>query len=215
MSQDDVFSMLDNQNDFSGQVQSDPQLTDATNSNTNILGGSDDDDLFNPPQTSSQPPLQPPTQPHEHGEMNHIDDMLANDDDDDDLFSNNNTNNNASNPNQPPAEPETPSALIEWEAKKKEELAVLDKEESEKNEELRKEGKAASDKFYDGLRDAQAKRAKHNLEVDEQTKADLESTNENVWEKTVSYIDFNRTDLHERDVSRMKTLLLQMKNAKH
>jgi hypothetical protein len=34
----------------------------------------------------------------------------------------------------------------------------------------------------------------------------------NQWEKVVGFIDFNRSDLHERDVAKFKTLLLQLKH---
>lgn len=107
---------------------------------------------------------------------------------------------------------EEPSALAKWEQEKKEEIAVKDAEEQKLDEEIKIKAKAAADAFYKNLEEAQEKRHLHNKEVDEQTIAAQESTLENQWERVVSYIDFNRTDLHEKDVSRMKSLLLQLKH---
>ncbi|OHS97404.1 hypothetical protein TRFO_36354 [Tritrichomonas foetus] len=193
----DIFSQLDEQGDGSLDLGGAPEMGQDIVSNIDSMldGDENDDDLFSTPQNTNAPPPQ---------QQSNLDDMLANDDDDD-LFANNNSTN-------APAEPEQPSALTAWEAKKREELAQLDAGEAKQNDTLRDEAKVALDKHFATLRNAQELRAKHNLEVDQQTIADLESTINNKWEKTVSYIDFNRSDLHERDVSRMKSLLLQLKH---
>lgn len=104
------------------------------------------------------------------------------------------------------------SALMQWENAKKQQIAEIDSADAEKDAALREEGRAASDNFYNKLQEAQEKRAQHNKEVDAQKIMSQESTSENQWEKVVEYIDFNRTDLHEKDVSRMKSLLLQLKH---
>ena len=68
------------------------------------------------------------------------------------------------------------------------------------------------DSFNKKIAEAQEKRGKDNLAVDEQTFASLKETPQNKWERVVKYIDFNRSDLHEKDVSKMKSLLLQLKH---
>lgn len=105
-----------------------------------------------------------------------------------------------------------PSAVAKWEQEKNAEIADRDAAEQEVDNGLKEKANAARDTFYKNLQEAQEKRHAHNKEVDEQTVSGMESTVENQWEKVVSYIDFNRTDLHEKDVSRMKSLLLQMKH---
>ena len=198
--------MLDDQDGAPPDASANSQNEQLSNNNStnNFTNPSSQQGSQNGSLQGSQQGSQPTSQ---------LDDMLANDDDDDDLFtSNNNINNstNSFNANQP-TEPEQPSALIEWKAKKNEELAKLDAEEQQKNEEIRTQAKTTLDNYYVKLHDSQEKREKHNKEVDEQTVADQQN-NDNKWEKTVSYIDFNRSDLHERDVSRMKSLLLQLKH---
>ena len=49
----------------------------------------------------------------------------------------------------------------------------------------------------------------YNKEIDDETLQKHGSDNK--WEGVAGYIDFNRSDLHEKDVSRMKSLLLQLK----
>jgi hypothetical protein len=66
-------------------------------------------------------------------------------------------------------------------------------------------------KFSATLRESQAKRAALNQEADQQKLAELEGDYDNPWEKVVKLIDFGRADLHQRDVGRMKLLLLQLK----
>lgn len=135
---------------------------------------------------------------------NNVDDMLAGSDDDD-LFS------QAVQPQQ--EEEETaPSALIEWEAQKQIEIQRIDAENQEKDENLSSQGSEAITKYNKNLHDAQEKRARHNIELDQQFFSDMEYMPENKWEKVVSYIDFNRADLHQKDVSKMKSILLQLKH---
>lgn len=132
---------------------------------------------------------------------NNVDDMLAGSDDDD-LFAQ----------AVQPQEQETPSALVEWEKQKQIEIQNIDAKNQQDDEELNKKASEAITKFNDNLHEAQEKRAKHNLELDQQFFSDMDSNPENQWEKVVSYIDFNRSDLHQKDISKMKSLLLQLKH---
>jgi hypothetical protein len=142
----------------------------------------------------------PPSQPGSA-----LDSMLA-DQDDDDLFS---------APAAPPEQPSSsqpPSALIAWQREKDAELQGKDAEEAAKADGLKAEARSAADNFVKTIADAQHKRAVHNKELDDQKKADLESQAGTQWEKVVKFIDFNRSDLHERDVAKFKSLLLQLKH---
>ena len=84
--------------------------------------------------------------------------------------------------------------------------------ESQNNSEMSKKARETLDNFNKTLKESQESRAKHNLEIDEQFIQDRDSTSTKPWERVVSFIDFNRSDLHERDVQRMKSLLLQLKH---
>lgn len=159
-----------------------------------MLAGTQDDEIF---ASTGQEPL--PT-----GTSN-VDQMLG--DGDDDLF-------DAPVTQETPAqttEVATSSAVTEWERSKKDEIAELDRKNNSADEELRSEARDKLDKFNETVRQAQEKREQHNKELEEQFLAEQKSEGKS-WEKVVGYIDFNRTDLHERDVSKMKTLLLQLKH---
>ncbi|KAH0794734.1 clathrin light chain A-like isoform X3 [Histomonas meleagridis] len=132
-----------------------------------------------------------------------VDDMLAGSDDDD-LFA------QAPEPQQPQEEAK-PTALVEWEKEKQAEIQQLDAKNEAADEEMKNKAKEMLNSYHSKLSEAQAKRAKNNLEVDQQFISGLENSPNNKWEKVVSYIDFNRSDLHQKDIAKMKTLLLQLK----
>jgi hypothetical protein len=133
-----------------------------------------------------------------------LDGMLAGSDDDD-LFG-------TAVPAAPPEQTPAPaSALIAWERQKQIELGEKDSQDASKDADLRTAASGALKDFLAKLSDGQSKRAIHNKELDEQKRADLEATG-NQWEKVVKFIDFNRSDLHQKDISKMKTLLLQLKH---
>ena len=191
----DIFDALDNDGDNFGQ-------SGATSNIDNMLGGDqDDDDLFG----QDHPPAAAQPAPESSPVGGNLDDMLTNDNDDDDLFGGAPQQSFQQSQDQHHNDqPEASAALQQWEAKKKEEIAQLDQKEEKENEALRDEARDKLEKHLATLRNSQEMRAKQNREADQQKMADLESTVSNKWEKTVAYIDFNRGDLHERDVSRMK-----------
>lgn len=131
--------------------------------------------------------------------------MLVDPEQDDDLF-----DNQVPEQVQPAEAPS--SKLLEWEAEKNQELTQNDSANQEKDNQIRTEASEKLQAFFETLSEAQKNRAKHNLEVDQEFIADLESESAQKWEKVVKYIDFNRTDLHERDNTKMKSLLLQLKH---
>ncbi|OHT14195.1 clathrin light chain A-like protein [Tritrichomonas foetus] len=165
-----------------------------------MLAGSNNDDL----DLFGEEAAPVPSQEQNEG----IDAMLA-DNDDDDLFS---APQGAPEGQESQPEAETSSALIRWQQEKDGQLRELDANESTQNQEMQSKAKESLDRYYKNLAESQENRAKLNRETDEQSIADRDSTTTQSWEKVVKFIDFNRSDLHERDVSRMKSLLLQLKH---
>ena len=166
-----------------------------------MLGsGSDNEGLFDAPAQEQAPAA-----------TGALDGMLAAGSDDEDLFG---------QPAAPaaaaataaPVDVPVSSAVQDWERAKQAELAELDKKNAEADDKLREAAREKLDQFNKTIREAQEKREQHNKELDQQTVAAQKSGSQNKWETVVGYIDFNRSDLHERDVSRMKTLLLQLKH---
>ena len=144
-----------------------------------------------------------------------IDGMLADNDDDDDLFGAPQQPEPVSMQSfeQPPDDHvEQSRAIVEWEREKQAEIQKLDADQQAADEKMRSEASAKLDEHYKVLRTSQENRAHHNLEVDDEFIRSQSDEGVSKWERVVSYIDFNRGDLHERDASRMKTLLLQLKH---
>lgn len=108
--------------------------------------------------------------------------------------------------------PQKVSALVEWEATRNKEISEKDEEEQKQIQDIRDKANADLNNFHKKLEENQEKRAKHNADVDDETKANLLSHPSNKWEGVVNYIDFNRSEFHTKDVSRMKGLLLQLKH---
>jgi hypothetical protein len=133
-----------------------------------------------------------------------LDGMLG-DADDDDLFG-------GAPPQPAPVSSQPPSALIAWQRAKDAELQEKDGQEAQVADDLKGTARASLDTFTKTIADAQEKRRVHNAELDVQKKADLESQSGNQWERVVKFVDFNRSDLHERDIAKFKTLLLQLKH---
>jgi hypothetical protein len=148
---------------------------------------------------SQVPRTDPPTQ-----SGSALDAMLGGSDDED-LFA-------PPAPLQEAAPAQAPSALIAWQRQKDEELREKDNQDAEKSEALKNQARDSLTKFNNTVSEAQGNRATHNRELDEQKRADLEGVAGNQWEKVVKFVDFNRSDLHEKDVSKFKTLLLQLKH---
>jgi hypothetical protein len=108
--------------------------------------------------------------------------------------------------------PVTSSAILEWEREKRQEIDARDRSEAEYVEEMKAKAKKGLAAHLALISENQTKAAKHNIEVDKQTLLDQGTKPDNSWERVVKYIDFNRSDLHQRDVGKMKSLLLQLKH---
>jgi hypothetical protein len=107
--------------------------------------------------------------------------------------------------------PVSSSAILAWEEGKRREIESKDREESEVAEKLKGEASSALKTFHEKLSVAQSNRAKHNRELDAQKIAEQKKVPDNRWERVVEQIDFSRADLHVKDVSKMRSLLLQLK----
>lgn len=113
----------------------------------------------------------------------------------------------------PPEVTETQNVAVkQWETTKNQELAAKDKEESEKYDKMVSKASTDLAQYKKKITESQEVRAQHNKEIEDQNTEVTQSKPENKWEEVVSFIDFNRSDLHKKDVSRMKSLLLQLKH---
>jgi hypothetical protein len=151
--------------------------------------------LLDAPPAVSEPPA---------GAGSSLDGMLAGSDDDD-LFG-------AQPPAPEPAAAQPTSALVQWQRAKDTELQEKDARDDAASGELKAKARDALTAFNKTIAEGQEKRRVHNAELDAEKTADLQANFGNQWEKVVKFIDFNRSDLHERDVAKFKTLLLQLKH---
>jgi hypothetical protein len=106
-----------------------------------------------------------------------------------------------------------PSALIAWKQQKDNEVAAKDGEDAQYADRLRQEAERKLNDYKKTLQTEQEKRAKLNAESDAEKITGLEKEG-NRWEKVALMIDFTRNDNHVKDVSRFKTLLIQLKQVK-
>jgi hypothetical protein len=165
-------------------------------------GDNIDDDLFTAPAAGGSTDdlfATPPPAADQAG----LDAMLAGPDDDD-LFD---------GPADVAPVPETPSALVAWEREKRAELDEKDAADGASADAIRSAAAQTLNDWFEKLHSGQAKRAQHNKEADAAKIEDLNQDVPNRWEKVVKLIDFTRSDLHVRDVARMKSLLLQLKQS--
>ena len=159
-----------------------------------MVGNDSADDIFGSPAPAENASIQ----------QDDLAGMLGGDNEDEDLFG-------APTPVNP-APVATSTALDDWKAAKDKEISERDAKEQEQISAMKEIGSKDLSDFNHSVDEAQQKRAVHNKEVDAQMIADIESEAAQKWEKVVSLIDFNRSDLHERDIGRMKSLLLQLKH---
>ena len=102
--------------------------------------------------------------------------------------------------------------LVDWEKKKIQETNKLDDELLAKDKKMYEKAREELDQYFNKIKEAQEKRLEHNKEVEKAIIEELQKESQNKWETVVNYIDFNRSDLHKKDISRMKSLLLQLKH---
>jgi hypothetical protein len=107
-----------------------------------------------------------------------------------------------------PAAP--PSALIEWQRQKDADLAEQDAKEAEASKELAAKARKGLDDYYQTIRTQQEKRAKANEDADLVLVADLESDG-NPWQKVGKLINLQANPVRSTDLSRFRTLLIQLK----
>uniref|UniRef100_A0A0G4FEK8 Clathrin light chain n=1 Tax=Chromera velia CCMP2878 TaxID=1169474 RepID=A0A0G4FEK8_9ALVE len=108
---------------------------------------------------------------------------------------------------------------IEDEERERQEALLLEKSHAEEKQrtKVREEANEYREKWYSQRREAIEKRKKSNRLEEEETSASRgEGTSSDPtapcnWERTLSYIDFSK-EKHNRDTSRMKTILFQLKS---
>ena len=181
---------------YIGQMEGDLFESNPPTSDTQINMLDDGDDLFGEPAA--------PTQQNDSNQEEQNSMMALKSDDENELF-------NTPDPVQVPENNE-PTPISKWTQEKQAELAIQEQKENEDKNSLQAQASSYLATFLQNVDAAQSKRATHNQELDEQFIKSQEDSTVQPWEKVVNQIDFNRTDLHEKDVSKMKDLLLHLKN---
>jgi hypothetical protein len=109
--------------------------------------------------------------------------------------------------------PDAPSsALIAWKRQRDAEIAEKDAQDAEAAQQRRQTARQTLDNHYEVLRNEQEKKAKANALLDEEKLSELEREG-GTWQKVLHHVDLQRSDLHVKDVSKFKTLLIQLKNS--
>jgi hypothetical protein len=116
----------------------------------------------------------------------------------------------AAPPSAVPPVSQPPSALVQWQRNKTLELAEQDAKDHAAGQALTEEAAARRDRFFANVKEASDNRARHNAELDAQRSAALDG-HANPWVTVGELSAFDRTDLHVRDVSGMKKLLISLK----
>jgi hypothetical protein len=103
-----------------------------------------------------------------------------------------------------------PSALIEWQRQKAQNIAEKDEQDEALSKELAANAQTARAVYFETIRTQQEKRARANDEADRVLIADLEVSG-NPWQKVGKLINLQVAPVRRTDVSRFKTLLIQLK----
>jgi hypothetical protein len=115
-------------------------------------------------------------------------------------------------PTPHPVSSEPTAALRAWQRTKDAELQEQDARDSQAADELKAKARASLDAFNKTIAESQEKQRVHNAELAAQKTADAEVMGGNQWERVVNFIDFRRSDLHQVDVAKFQTLLLQLRH---
>lgn len=113
--------------------------------------------------------------------------------------------------------PSTPDKIKQWREEQRARLEAKDKEEEEKKKELREGANKEMEDWYRLWNENLDARKKNNREHEKSISENLNSANSdksNEWEKVADMCDFNQKnskDVHGKDVGRLKSLLLHLK----
>lgn len=111
-------------------------------------------------------------------------------------------------------EPKGPSALDEWRRQRRILIESEDQKEVSETEKMRAAAaKQLEDKKAE-IKQMQEDAKKRNLEEDKETMAMLDNKAGNQWENVAKHAELEkeRSDLHQRDVTRMRALLFNLKH---
>jgi hypothetical protein len=102
------------------------------------------------------------------------------------------------------------SPLIEWQRQKDAEIADKDAQDDALSRQLAANAQTARDGHFETIRTAQEKRAKLNEESDRQFVTALEAEG-SPWQKVAKFVNLQAAQNPGTDLSRFKTLLIQLK----
>jgi hypothetical protein len=103
-------------------------------------------------------------------------------------------------------------ALTDWKRQKDADLSEKDSEDEELAKKLRGEAQTRVEEYFQTLRTEQDKRSKANAEAEATKVGKLEEEGRNPWEKVGQLLDFTRTNSHEKDITKFRRLLIELKN---
>lgn len=108
---------------------------------------------------------------------------------------------------------EEPECIKKWKVEQEERLRLKDEEEKQKMEELRAKAKKELDDWYKRYEDQLVKTKTNNRSAQEEFVAEINNIMPgSEWERVAKHCDFNpKSTRHSKDVSRMRALLLQLK----
>jgi len=108
---------------------------------------------------------------------------------------------------------EEPECIRKWKIEQEERLRVKDEEEALRMEELRAKAKKELDDWYKRYEDQLVKTKANNRSAQEEFVAEINNiVPGSEWERVSKHCDFNpKSTRHSKDVSRMRALLLQLK----
>merc|ERR1712025_1239291 len=115
---------------------------------------------------------------------------------------------------------EEPECLKKWKVEQEERLEKKDADEEVKKNELREKAKQELEDWYKHYEDQLAKSKAANREREEEFVAEVGGMNHitpgSEWERVAKHCDFSaKAAGHTKDVSRMRSILLQLKQNPH
>ncbi|XP_037918058.1 clathrin light chain isoform X3 [Hermetia illucens] len=117
----------------------------------------------------------------------------------------------------PPVQREEPEKIRKWREDQKQRLEDKDKEEEKKKEELREQAKKELEEWYKHHEETIAKTKAANRESAKNAEKQFVAENDEIepgteWERIAKLCDFNpKSNKSSRDVSRMRSIILQLK----
>eukprot|EP01080_Neovahlkampfia_damariscottae_P000193 gene193-4439_t len=111
------------------------------------------------------------------------------------------------------------SPLRKFEIERDERIEKQRQENAEKHEKLLEDAKAYKENFLSERNELIEKRIKENQDKEKEMEESEKENHDNVWEKVATYVNFSKKNEEteenkDKDTSRLRKLLLELKNEK-